>query len=90
MFIFIKNEGNISKNGNKVPQRSLSGRVRGRVRDSFIVLINMIIYTQYVITAYCFIMYYNTEVQISATICTKYKYLISTLQIKYTAIFNIV
>ncbi len=31
----------------------------------------MIIYTQYDIIAYCFIMYYNTEVQIIATICNK-------------------
>ncbi len=29
-------------------------------------LIKMIIYTQYVLIAYCFIMYYNTEVQIIA------------------------
>ncbi len=29
----------------------------------------MIIYTQYVIIAYC--LYYNTEVQIIATICNK-------------------
>ncbi len=35
-----------------------------------IILIKLIIYTQYVI-AYCFIMYYNTEVQIIATICNK-------------------
>ncbi len=33
--------------------------------------IKIIIYTQYVIIAYCFIMYYNTEVQIIATICNK-------------------
>ncbi len=31
----------------------------------------MIIYTQYVIIVYCFIMYYNTEVQIIATISYK-------------------
>ncbi len=32
----------------------------------------MIIYTQYVvIIAYCFIMYYNTEVHKIATICNK-------------------
>ncbi len=36
-----------------------------------IILIKMIIYTQYVIIAYCFIMYYNTEVQIIANICNK-------------------
>ncbi len=29
------------------------------------------IYTQYLIIAYCFIMYYNTEVQIIVTICNK-------------------
>ncbi len=33
--------------------------------------IKSMIYTQYVIIAYCFIMYYNTEVQIIATICNK-------------------
>ncbi len=38
-----------------------------------IIWIKFRIYTQYVITAYCFIMYYNTEVQIFfATICNKY------------------
>ncbi len=31
----------------------------------------MIIYTQYVIIAYCFIIYYNTEVRIIATIYNK-------------------
>ncbi len=35
------------------------------------ILIKTIIYTQYVIIAYCFIMHYNTEVQIIATICNK-------------------
>ncbi len=36
-----------------------------------IILIKNIIYSRYVIIAYCFIMYYNSEVQISGTICTK-------------------
>ncbi len=36
-----------------------------------IIWINIIIFTQYVIIAYCFIMYYNTEVHIIATICNK-------------------
>ncbi len=36
-----------------------------------IIWIKIIIYTQYVIIAYCFIMYYNIEVQIIATICNK-------------------
>ncbi len=31
----------------------------------------MIIYTQYVIIAYCFIMYYNNEMQIIAIISNK-------------------
>ncbi len=34
-----------------------------------IIWIKIIIYTQYVIIVYCFIMYYNTDVQIIATIC---------------------
>ncbi len=32
----------------------------------------MIIYTKYIIIAYCCIIYYNTEVQIIATFCNKY------------------
>ncbi len=36
-----------------------------------IIWINIIIFTQYVIIAYCFIVYYNTEVQIIATICNE-------------------
>ncbi len=41
----------------------------------------MIIYTQYVIIAYDFIMYYNTAVQISATVCTMYKQHLTTIYI---------
>jgi len=40
------------------------------VSINFIILIKLL-YTQYVIIAYGFIMYYNTEVQIIATICNK-------------------
>ncbi len=54
------------------------GRVRCREgfivpisQHQFIILIQLIIYTQYVIIAYCFIMYYSTDVQIFATICNK-------------------
>ncbi len=61
--IFNKNEWNNQKVENKVS---------GRVREGLIDPINkIIIYTQCVIIAYCFIMYYNTEVQIIATICNK-------------------
>ncbi len=46
--------------------------VSGRYREGFRmkimkIWIKTIIYTQYVIIAHCFIMYYNTEVQIIAT-----------------------
>ncbi len=47
------------------------GRALYQSSIHLIILIKIIIYTQYVIIAYYFIMYYNTEVQISATICTK-------------------
>ncbi len=42
--------------------------VSGRYREGFRMKIwnKTIIYTQYVIIAHCFIMYYNTEVQIIA------------------------
>ncbi len=36
-----------------------------------IIFIKIIIYTQYVIIAYCFLMFYNTKVQIIATIWNK-------------------
>ncbi len=61
--------------------KKLKIKVSGRCREGFfvpirchlfnLILIKTIIYTQYVIIAYCFIMYYNTEVQIIATFCNK-------------------
>ncbi len=44
---------------------------KGGILILLIIWIKMIIYTQYVIIAYCFIMYYSTEVQIIATIWNK-------------------
>ncbi len=66
-FIFNKNEGKVEN------------KVLGKFRESFIVPIRWLnhliiwikMYTQYVIIAYGFIMYYNTEVQVIATIWNK-------------------
>jgi len=44
---------------------------KGGILILLIIWIKIIIYTQYVIIAYCFIMYYSTEVQIIATIWNK-------------------
>ncbi len=72
-FIFNKIEGNNKKVVNKISVRVGVGRVllSQYCGIHLINVIKIIIYTQYIIIAYCFIMYYNTEVQIIATICNK-------------------